>query len=77
MRADVIVLGDGVSVWPQVLSDIRNGCAKPQYAGSYLAPYRDLPARAAELGFPIADERLATFVREHSEQESWTVLQVV
>lgn len=41
------------------------------------APYRDLPARAAELGFPILDERLATFVREHSEQESWTVLQAV
>jgi uncharacterized protein (TIGR01244 family) len=41
------------------------------------APYRDLPARAAELGFPIVDERLAAFVREHSEQESWTLLQAV
>jgi uncharacterized protein (TIGR01244 family) len=41
------------------------------------APHRDLPARAAELGFPIVDERLATFVRQRSEQESWTLLQAV
>jgi uncharacterized protein (TIGR01244 family) len=41
------------------------------------APHRDLPARAAELGFPIVDERLATFVRERSEQGSWTLLQAV
>jgi uncharacterized protein (TIGR01244 family) len=46
-------------------------------AGGAPAPCRDLPARAAELGFPIVDERLATFVREHSEQESWTLLQAV
>jgi radical SAM superfamily enzyme YgiQ (UPF0313 family) len=42
-HADVIVRGDGVSVWPQVLGDLRNGCAKPEYSGSYLKPYRDLP----------------------------------
>src|SRR5437773_3795978 len=40
-HADVIVLGDGVSVWPQVLDDLRNGRAKPEYRGSYLKPYRD------------------------------------
>ncbi len=42
-HADVIVLGDGVSVWPQVLEDLRADRAQPQYRGSYLKPYRDLP----------------------------------
>ena len=35
-HADVIVVGDGVSVWPQVLDELRRGCAKPEYHGSYL-----------------------------------------
>jgi len=42
-HADVIVVGDGVSVWPQVLNDLRRGCTQPRYNGSYLTPYRDLP----------------------------------
>jgi radical SAM superfamily enzyme YgiQ (UPF0313 family) len=42
-HADVIVVGDGVSVWADVLHDLRRGCAKPEYQGSYLSPYRDLP----------------------------------
>ena len=46
-------------------------------AGDAPLPDRTLPARAAELGFPIVDQRLATFVREHSEQENWTLLQAV
>jgi hypothetical protein len=43
-HADIIVVGDGVSVWPQVLNDLRQGRAKPEYKGSYLSPYQDLPA---------------------------------
>src|SRR5438874_12654514 len=42
-HADVVVVGDGVSVWAEVLHDLRRGCVKPQYNGSYLSPYRDLP----------------------------------
>jgi uncharacterized protein (TIGR01244 family) len=41
------------------------------------APRGDLPARAAELGFPIADERLATLVRDHAERATWALLQAV
>jgi radical SAM superfamily enzyme YgiQ (UPF0313 family) len=43
-HADVIVVGDGVGVWPRVLSDLRQGTPKPRYDGSYLAPYREQPA---------------------------------
>lgn len=43
-HADVIVVGDGVGVWPQLLHDLRDGSLKPQYNGSYLTPYRDQPA---------------------------------
>jgi radical SAM superfamily enzyme YgiQ (UPF0313 family) len=40
-HADVIVSGEGVAVWPEVLRDLRAGCAKPHYRGSYLTPYRE------------------------------------
>jgi radical SAM superfamily enzyme YgiQ (UPF0313 family) len=43
-HADVIVVGDGVGVWPRVLDDLRQGTAKPRYDGSYLTPYRQQPA---------------------------------
>lgn len=43
-HADVIVLNDGVSVWPRVLEELRGGCARPEYRGSYLTPYREQPA---------------------------------
>src|SRR5947207_753924 len=42
-HADVVVVGDGVGVWPRVLDDLRQGCASPIYNGSYLSPYRDQP----------------------------------
>lgn len=47
-HADVIVVGDGTSVWPEILGDLREGCAKPEYRGSYLSPYRNLPAPRRE-----------------------------
>jgi radical SAM superfamily enzyme YgiQ (UPF0313 family) len=43
-HADVIVVGEGMSVWPRVLADLRAGCARPRYDGSYLTPYREQPA---------------------------------
>jgi radical SAM superfamily enzyme YgiQ (UPF0313 family) len=43
-HADAIVVGEGMSVWPQVLADLRAGCARPRYDGSYLTPYREQPA---------------------------------
>lgn len=37
----------------------------------------DLAARAAELGFPATDERLARFVAEQSERERMRLLQAI
>src|SRR5436305_1161584 len=43
-HADVLVVGEGMSVWPQVLADLRAGRARPEYRGSYVTPYREQPA---------------------------------
>jgi uncharacterized protein (TIGR01244 family) len=37
----------------------------------------DLLARAEATGLPVTDERLAGFVREHSERDGWGLLQAV
>jgi radical SAM superfamily enzyme YgiQ (UPF0313 family) len=42
-HADIIVVGEGMSVWPRVLSDLRAGCPMSRYDGSYLTPYRSQP----------------------------------
>lgn len=41
-HADAIVVGDGVSVWPQVLEELRSEPGR-RYNGSYLTPYREQP----------------------------------
>jgi radical SAM superfamily enzyme YgiQ (UPF0313 family) len=40
-HADAIVLGDGVTVWPEVLADLRHGRLKPRYHGAFHRPYRE------------------------------------
>ena len=42
-HADVLAIGDGVQIWPQILGDIEAGQFKPRYSGSYRRPYRDDP----------------------------------
>jgi radical SAM superfamily enzyme YgiQ (UPF0313 family) len=43
-HCDVMVIGEGVSVWGQVLDDFENGVLKDEYRGSFRSPYRDEPA---------------------------------
>jgi radical SAM superfamily enzyme YgiQ (UPF0313 family) len=42
-HADAIVVGDGVQVWPQILSDLQRNELKRVYHGSFTKPYRDDP----------------------------------
>jgi lipopolysaccharide/colanic/teichoic acid biosynthesis glycosyltransferase/radical SAM superfamily enzyme YgiQ (UPF0313 family) len=43
-HADVLVLGEGVGVWPRVLEDLREGRAQKRYEGSFRGPYESQPA---------------------------------
>ena len=42
-HADAIVVGEGVHVWPKVLSDISNRRLRRRYDGSYRVPYASDP----------------------------------
>lgn len=42
-HADAIAIGDGVRLWPQILSDIESGSLKPVYRNDFRGPYRDDP----------------------------------
>lgn len=42
-HADALVIGDGVSVWGDVLRDVEAGRLQSVYHGSYRRPYRDDP----------------------------------
>ena len=50
LHADAVVVGDGVSVWPHVLHDVRHGNLKRRYQGSYRTPdYQSSPPPRREL----------------------------
>src|SRR5262249_27822817 len=44
-HAHAVVSGDGDVVWPQVLTDIEEGCVKPRYDGGRIAGDHFQPAR--------------------------------
>ncbi|HTL27785.1 MAG TPA: radical SAM protein [Tepidisphaeraceae bacterium] len=48
-HADALVIGDGVTTWPQVLRDIEAGTLKKAYHGSYSKPYRNDPPPRREI----------------------------
>ena len=48
-HADVLAIGEGVQVWPQILRDIAAGVARKVYVGDYRKPYREEPAPRREL----------------------------
>ena len=48
-HCDVMVIGDGVTKWKQVLRDFEAGTLKPQYTGSFRSAYRDAPAPRRDL----------------------------
>src|SRR5262245_57902506 len=42
-HADALALGDGVQLWPRILSDAEEGCLRPSYAATYESDYRQDP----------------------------------
>jgi radical SAM superfamily enzyme YgiQ (UPF0313 family) len=50
LHADAVVIGDGVSVWSQVLRDLRSGRLEHTYRGSFRRPrYEEAPAPRRDL----------------------------
>jgi radical SAM superfamily enzyme YgiQ (UPF0313 family) len=43
-HADVMAIGEGVQIWPQILDDIDAGRPQRVYRGDFRKPYRDEPA---------------------------------
>lgn len=48
-HADAIALGEGVSIWRQILDDIDHGRLKSRYSGSYTARYSEEPPPRRDL----------------------------
>jgi radical SAM superfamily enzyme YgiQ (UPF0313 family) len=48
-HCDVLAIGEGVSLWGQILEDFENGCLRREYRGSFRASYRDEPAPRRDL----------------------------
>jgi len=42
-HADALALGDGVQLWPRILTDVENGALKSRYAATYENDYREDP----------------------------------
>jgi radical SAM superfamily enzyme YgiQ (UPF0313 family) len=42
-HADALAVGEGVHLWPEILTDVEAGSLKSVYHGSYRRPYRDDP----------------------------------
>ncbi len=43
-HADVLAIGEGVQIWPQILRDVADGTVQQVYRGDYRRPYREEPA---------------------------------
>jgi radical SAM superfamily enzyme YgiQ (UPF0313 family) len=48
-HADALAIGDGVQLWPQILSDVAAGRLQPRYYSDFRRPYRDDPPPRREL----------------------------
>jgi len=49
VHADVLAIGDGVTLWPRILEDIAGGRLKPRYHAGFRGPYKDDPTPRREL----------------------------
>jgi radical SAM superfamily enzyme YgiQ (UPF0313 family) len=50
LHADAIAIGDGVQIWPRILSDLESDCLQTRYEADFSRPYAlDPPARRAIL----------------------------
>ena len=57
-HADAIAVGEGVGLWPRILSDVDRDALKRRYVGSFRTPYRDDPPPRRDLVSP--DDFLTT-----------------
>ncbi len=48
-HADALVLGDGVPVWPLLLTDVESGCLASRYDAGFTTPYRVSPRPRRDL----------------------------
>ncbi len=48
-HADAVVVGDGVTAWPEVLRDVEHGRLQKRYDGSFATPYADDPPPRRDL----------------------------
>jgi radical SAM superfamily enzyme YgiQ (UPF0313 family) len=48
-HADAIAIGDGVPLWPRILTDVERGALEPVYRAGFSAPYRDAPPPRRDL----------------------------
>ncbi len=48
-HADALAMGDGVQLWPRILSDVEAGCLKPKYMATYESDYREDPPALRKL----------------------------
>jgi radical SAM superfamily enzyme YgiQ (UPF0313 family) len=63
-HADVLAVGEGVGIWPEILHDVEQGTLKRVYRGNYMRPYREEPAPRRDLvpkwGFLTSTSLIAT-----------------
>jgi radical SAM superfamily enzyme YgiQ (UPF0313 family) len=43
-HADALAIGDGVQLWPQILTDVESSCLQSKYTANYESDYRNDPA---------------------------------
>ena len=48
-HADVLAVGDGVQLWPEILRDVERGALKREYRTDYRQPYRLAPVARREV----------------------------
>ena len=48
-HADVLAVGDGVQIWPDILRDVDSGALRPRYDAGYDRPYRLDPSPSRQL----------------------------
>ena len=55
-HVDAVVVGEGETVWPQILRDVQNGGLKPRYKATCPAEPSQLPAPRLSLYFDAEDD---------------------
>jgi len=48
-QGDIVAMGEGVALWPEILRDIQNGQARGEYRADFVKAYQDDPRPRREL----------------------------